>query len=387
MISRSISSLALLGFLLVGCTTLQTPEPKTAVYKQSVREIQDQLLTNIENQSRLRGIIYPILKSNADLCKSRVTRLEFEWLTLNDLRLIGDIQRDAGAAIGISTFPTVTVITPGSPAFQAGLRTGDMLVSINEIPVLEDKEEGFVRWYARFGEGDRIYREVLNSKLRRATWSDDVTLEYKRGEETHQIEFQPIERCDLSIATVTFDGLSSKTAEDAVVVSTALLDFAENDSEVQFLVAHELAHINYGHSPGRLTPLGAVATTADLFINIAFGVASGIGNTNPTSPRAAFLPGAIFSRQNNPPYRSVLELEADYLAMYMLARSNIDISGYADFWERIPPESQLAKVHVMEEGRIENMKAVQEEIKHRIATNAPLIPAKNKKVRSKAAVP
>ena len=88
---------------------------------------------------------------------------------------------------------------------------------------------------------------------------------------------------------------------------------------------------------------------------------------------------ALFETKN-PPYRHILELEADYLAMYLLARSGIDAGGYPDFWQRISPSTQFAKVHVMEEGRIENMKAVQEEIDRKLKSNLPLEPTRDKKV-------
>lgn len=390
MVSREIFLTALLSVLLVGCVTLQTPEPGSQLYEQSVREKQDQLLKNIENQSRLRGIVYPILKANTDLCRSRSTtrRLEFEWLTLNDLRLIGMVQRDAGAAMGISTFPYVTVLTPGSPAYQAGLRTGDTLTSINNEPLEEDKERKYLRIAGEVVGGYRHYREDLDEILRRATWDDVVTLQYKRGDETHRIEVQPERRCNFNIAMVAHDDLSSKAAEDILVVSSALLDFAESDAEVQFIVAHELAHYIYKHRPGRLTPLRALALGADAAINsyllllqvAAGGVAAAATGDSDPIDGGFFMPGALFSRQNNPPYRHVLELEADYLAMYLLARSGIDASGYPDFWKRIPPESQLAKVHVMEEGRIENMKAVLEEIEQKMKSNLPLEPSRSKKV-------
>ena len=394
MVSREIFFPALLSVLLVGCATLQTPEPGTPHYEQSVRESRDQLLKNIEDQSRLRGIAYPILKANTDLCMSRSTtrRLEFEWLTLNDLRLIGMVQRDAGAAIGISTFPYVTVLTPGSPAFQAGLRTGDMLTSINNVPLEEDNERKYLRIAGEVVGGYRHYRDDLDETLRLAARDGDhVMLEYKRGDETHRIEVQPERRCNFNIAMIEHDELSSRATEDMLVVSSALFDFAESDAEVHFIVAHELAHFIYKHRPGRLTPLRALALGADAAINsyllLLQVAAGGVAAAGGGSIDQGYLPGAIFSRQKSPPYRHVLELEADYLAMYLLARSGIDAGGYLEFWERLPPESQFAKVHVMEEGRIENMKAVQEEIDRKLSSNLPLEPARNKKVEDKTITP
>ncbi|MYC24303.1 MAG: PDZ domain-containing protein [Gammaproteobacteria bacterium] len=322
--------LVLCAATLASCASIHTPEPGSPLYEQSVKETQQVILEAIQKQTLLKALTYPILSANADLCGAlRTTKLEFQWITLNDLGKVGRIQRDAGAAIGIGTYPYITIITPGSPAHQAGLRQGDTLVSLNESPIDEDKERKFIPWLESGSDVVRAYRRNFDRWL---NWTvlggTAVSIEYKRGENIHSIEVQPRKRCDFNIVIVDHEDLSSRAVENTIFLSSALFDFAESDAEIQFIIAHEMAHKIYRHSPGKLTPLRALALGIDALVNyglVATQVVAGIISGEELEGQV-WAPGAIFSHQDNPPYRHVLELEADYLAMYMLARANIDVS-------------------------------------------------------------
>ena len=385
MISR-ILPLAVCFALLASCASFNTPKPGSPLYEQAVKETEQQILKTIDKQKLIRALAYPILTANSDLCRGEsITKLEFEWITLNDLGIVGRIQRDAGEAIGFGTFPYVTVITPGSPAHQAGLRTGDTLVSINNNTIAEDKERKFIPWLEGGKDFVRVYRQNFNATLTRVAQRDKpVVIEYQRGEDTHLIEVEPLKRCDFKIAIVDHEDLSSRIVENTIILSSALFDFAETDAEIQFIIAHEIAHKIYGHRPGKLTPLRMLALGVDALLNTSLVATQLLGAVvageegNPD----IWVPGAVFSRQNNPPYRHVLELEADYLAMYMLARANIEIDDVDIFWERIPSDSLLSEIHVTEEGRIDNMMAIQEELRQKIESGSNLNPSKDRKVQS-----
>ncbi len=147
-----------------------------------------------------------------------------------------------------------------------------------------------------------------------------------------------------------------------------------------------MAHRIYGHRAGKLTPLRALALGIDALMNyglVTTQIVAGIISGDDLDGQV-WAPGAIFSHQNNPPYRHVLEKQADYLAMYMLARANIDVSDIDIFWERIPTDSHLMEIHVTEEGRIDNMMAIQEELKQKIEAGSTLSPSKDRKVHSES---
>ena len=380
--------LMLCSATLASCASIHTPKPGTPEYDQAVKETQQEILNSIDHQERLRVLAYPILTANADLCRGhRIRKLEFEWITLNDLGILGRIQRDAGAALGIGTFPYVTVVTPGSSVHQAGLRMGDTLVSINEEDIDEDKERKYLSWLEGGKNHVRLYRKNFSETLNSVVYGDSpVSIEYIRGVDTHVIEVEPLRRCDFKLAVVDHDELSSRAIDNTIVLSSALFDFAENDAEIQFIVAHEIAHRIYRHRPGKFTPLSMLAIGADVLLNTGAVVTQGIAGViaNDDFGGELWAPGAVFSRQNNRPYRHVLELEADYLAMYMLARANIDISDIDTFWARIPTDSHLMEIHVTEEGRIDNMMAIQEELKQKIEAGSTLSPSKDRKVHSES---
>ncbi|MYD45136.1 MAG: M48 family metalloprotease [Gammaproteobacteria bacterium] len=372
-----------------GCASIHTPEPGSPLYEQSVKETQQAILETIEKQTLLRALTYPILSANADLCGAQRTyKLGFEWITLNDLGKVGRIQRDAGAAVGIGTYPYLTVVTPGSPVHQAGIRQGDTLVSLNESPISEDKERQFIPWLESGNDVVRGYRRNLDRWLHWTVLGGTaVSIEYKRGDGVHSIEVQPMKRCDFNIVIVDHKELSSRVVENTIFLSSTLFDFAESDAEIQFIIAHEMAHRIYRHRPGKLTPLRALALGVDALVNyglVATQLVAGIVSGDELEGQV-WAPGAIFSHQNNPPYRHALEKQADYLAMYMLARANIDVSDIDIFWERVPSDSYLSEIHVSKPGRIENMLAIQEELERKIESGSPLIPSNTRRVQADSA--
>lgn len=378
--------LVLCGGTLASCASIYSPEPGSPLYEQSVKETQQAMLETIEKQTILRALTYPILSANSDLCENhRITKLEFEWITLNDLRVVGPIQRAAGAALGIGTFPSVTVVTPGSPVHQAGLRTGDTLVSINDVAINEDKEGRVTAWIQKGKDKVRRYRESFNKTLHREARGDSsVSIRYRRNEHTYTIEVQPVARSDFKIALLDHDELISRAVDNTIFLSTALFEFAETDAEIQFIFAHEIAHRIYKHRPGKLTALRALALGADALLNYAV-IATQLVNaliSGDEADETILVPGAVFSQQNNPPYRHTFELEADYLAMYMLARASIDFSDIDIFWKRIPSDSQLSQIHVTEEGRIENMIDIQDELSRKIDAGSTLTPSETRNLQS-----
>ncbi|MYF01978.1 MAG: M48 family metalloprotease [Gammaproteobacteria bacterium] len=312
------------------------PSRGSPLYEQSVKETQQAILETIEKETLLRVLTYPILSANTELCGAQRTyKLGFEWIILNDLGKVGRIQRDAGAAIGIGNYPYLTVVTPGSPVHQAGLRRGDTLVSLNEPPISEDKERKFIQWLESGNEVVRGYRRNLER------WLHWTAL---GGGDVHSIDVQPRKRCYFNIVIVDHEELSSRAVENTIFLSSALFEFAESDTKIQFIIAHEMAHRIYRHRPGQLTPLRALALGVDALVNyglVATQLVAGVTSGDELEGKV-WAPGAIFSHQNNPPYRHMLEKQADYLAMYMLARENIDVS-YIDFFVNASPQIRTSR--------------------------------------------
>ena len=136
-----------------------------------------------------------------------------------------------------------------------------------------------------------------------------------------------------------------------VAVYTGLMDLMNNEAELAFVVAHEIAHALARHSGermswGYLQSLGGLLVTIGLQSETAdaiYGVGSELG---------VMLP---FSRDN--------ESEADAIGLLLMARAGYNPQAAVEFWSRFGQGgetdklSRLLSTHPCDEDRIAAMKA------------------------------
>jgi len=73
-------------------------------------------------------------------------------------------------------------------------------------------------------------------------------LRVKRDETTQTIDYQAPLLCYRPVHIVSGGEVRAKTRKDGIEVSDALLEYADNDDELAFALAHELAHFARDHS-------------------------------------------------------------------------------------------------------------------------------------------
>ena len=372
-VHRSIGLLALASACyLVGCMPLSEPVAPEVVGILDSHAIESQAESYSEHwaeKQRIYGLVYPILKENVDLCGSNVVdEMGIEWLTLNDLD--GRLRRSAASSLGVSTFPFLNVVVPGSSAHLAGLRQGDTLKSINGEAVEEDRlttvpasmdEERFYRW-----KFNRILQKAIRS-------GPTIRITYQRDGEPFETEMHHVKRCDYRVVLLDSDEVASISKGRTIWISKGLYELAQSDVEFQTMVAHELAHRILNHrfntSSGH-----KVAQGIDTFINVVWtigAIGAALSGDDLGGP-----PGRLFASDDPDKWHNrEQELEADYLSMYILARAGVDFRESVGFWSRAPDESPLSDVHVIEEDeRLAHLLATEREIQKKKSENVPLIP-------------
>ena len=369
--ARTLLSLPVI--LLIGCYSapvfLPTPEDQKTNEAQSEQWIQA-FNENAEKQSHIAGLAYPLLVANSDLCGSKVvTELGIQWIVFNDV--VGVVGRVAAINLGISHNPYLTVVTPGSPAAKAGLQEGDTLLSLNGSRI--GKDRNWVAWV----NNTRLYRWRFNRFLNRAlSQRSSITVQYRRGNEILQTDIQPVRRCDFDVFVIEYSFLASEIDGAAVsssefsplnsisyggtiLISSGLYEWAQTDRELQMFIAHELAHEIVGHGAHATTWLISVEPLKRAGLLGDFGRGGFLNFPHPTTPRR---------------YDQTQEQDADYLAMYLLARADIDVSEYANIWTLIPDDAPIMDTH----GNLENRRKVIEstlvEIQTKIDSGLPLDP-------------
>lgn len=140
-----------------------------------------------------------------------------------------------------------------------------------------------------------------------------------------------------------------------VGVYTGLLELADTDDELAFVMGHEIAHVTSRHSAQRMT--AAVGLTAGGLLLEAF--------TRDSSKRDLILAAyGIGAAGGTLAYSRSHESEADYIGLRFAAYAGYDPRASVTFWQKMakaagkgskPPE--LLSTHPSDERRIANLQA------------------------------
>ena len=338
-----IGLLALLGS---GCATTTNVARGSAedVAEQEALQTALALRTFWTRQGRLQDLAWPLRRANVDMCDTDV-RLELGFLamTLNDL----DQQFRAVAAghFGMTERPKVQHVTVGSPADLAGLQPGDEFLSVGSAEVPSGRK------------ASRKLNALLDLQENRP-----VTLVVRRQGQELTLSPVPELVCRYPIVLVQDDSLNAFADGNAIYITQGMYRFAQDDAELQLVIAHELAHNSEGHIDKKRgnALLGGIF---DLMA-AAYGVDTGGAFSNATS--------RMFSQE--------FEREADYVGMYMLARAGVDTLEVADFWRRMAAEypasirGYYGSTHPASAERWTNIEATHAEIGQKQGSGTSLLP-------------
>lgn len=350
-------------------------------------------------QAEVGGLAYPILTANSDLCgEDVVDDIGIEWVVFNDfpapdprleqsalareiranrakaglppVEKEGLVERIAAKTLGIRHTPYLMVVVPGSPADKAGLRQGDILESFNGKPIRRDRGLHFDYGFDPY-RGTRPYRWHFDRTMRKVLEDvSSVAIHYTRGGRAamiHRTEAQPVKKCDFDIMGLDFAEVGFASEEGVILVSSGLYESAQSYLEVQVFVAHQLAHELAGHRSETLTRWqGGWGYPWLELVYLGLDASSeGVG-----------LGGFLFS-ESWASFSQDQDINADYMAMYLLARAGIDMSQYASVWTSLPTKSPMAKIHPVSQIRVERMSDTLQEITEKLDAGLPLNPVAN----------
>jgi predicted small secreted protein len=261
----------------------------------------------LEDELRIKRVAHPILVAAAPLCKDKTHYESGAVFTTADgfgkdytstvSQFIGGI---TGNQLGLLH------VVPGSPADKAGLKRGDRLLEINgfTVPNTKDASEQLSK---QAKEWLKKPAPLVTRYLR--TTADG-------GTQTLQTSINPVLACDYEAVLVMEESLNAFADGQRIAIFRGMLRFA-NDQELAIVIGHELAHNFMGHVEAQQRN-GLLGTIAEMIAQ-----AKGI-------PTQGALGAAISLR-----FSPAFETEADYVGLYVLARSGIEIKDAAKFWRRM----------------------------------------------------
>jgi predicted Zn-dependent protease len=190
--------------------------------------------------------------------------------------------------------------------------------------------------------------------------------------EQRNVLVQPEWVCGGNAIAIKSNELNAWTNGRNISITSSMLRFATSDEELALVIGHEMAHNIMGHIQAQRTNAAMGSIFGALFDIVA--ATQGV-NTNGDFTRAGGEIGAMqFSQE--------FELEADYVGLYLMARSGIPMDGALEFWRRMAAEDpdmiQFASSHPTAPRRFVGLESALQEIEGKRRAGEPLVPTLKK---------
>jgi hypothetical protein len=315
------------------------------VVTPQMQAARDNLKVIASLQERLYRIAAPLLINNADLCKAQARNL-LGFTAKNKYSYPGEYADASAAVLGYDDVLQVSGVLAGSGAAKAGLRKGDDLIAAGGRPLPKglDAES---KAAAVFGP------LTANS----ATLS--MTIARNGNSQTLNV---PVTRaCAFRVDLGNSDNVNAYNDGSRVMLTRGMINFAQSDEAIAYVMAKELAHNILGHA-------GTMRSTATM--------ASIIDNLASVRPDLTMLVGTAGVRPMPVDY----DVAADNLALYMLARAGYNIGNARSFWQRLSNQYPVTAlngytaIHPNVTARLAAMDRSVSEIKAKQAAKRPLLP-------------
>lgn len=247
---------------------------------------------------RVAAVGHRLARANPEIC---ARTMPLSGMLVHSLDQYGARDRpDAAAVFGLGHEPAVLAVVAGSAADRAGLRPGDAIISIAGRPFPPGKARNKAS-YKRV----QALEEFLLSSLS----AGSVPVELRRDGRPVSATITPEPGCASRVRLIPSEKLNAGADGTYVRLTSGLVEFTRSDDELALVIAHEMAHNLLSHR-ARLDAR-----------NVSRGLLKSLDGSA----------GKI----------KATEIEADYLALYLLARAGFDLDAAPGFWQRFGPGGLL----------------------------------------------
>lgn len=254
-----------------------------------------QLLLLRDWDARVAGIAWRILTANRARCARQVPQTGLVVYAAD--QYAGAFQPVAVRLFHLARGPAIAAVTPGSAAARDGLRAGDVLTSIDGIPL------------PTAGDGAASFASVqtVHDRLEAALATSPARLVVLRDGQPLPVDLSADRGCPSFVQLVPSKKRDAEADGKTVTISSTVAEYAHDDDELATPIAHELAHNILGHR---------AALDRD---RISKGLFAGVG-ANGRRLRAT-------------------EDEADLTGVELMAAAGYDPAAAVRFWNRFGPAS------------------------------------------------
>ncbi|HEV7815153.1 MAG TPA: M48 family metallopeptidase [Janthinobacterium sp.] len=341
--------------LLAGCSTLRdhgpvsagpaAAPPGAAPLSPQVLAAEDTLSKMVSLQAKLYKVASPLLINNTELCKNQARNL-LGFTAQNKYSYPGEFADAAQAALGYGERLEVSSVLAGSGAARAGLRKGDGLLAADgrQLPGGPNAEA------AAAG----VFGPLVASHA-------SLNLLIRRDGDSRTLSVPVTRACAFRVDLGNSDNVNSYADGQHILVTRGMINFAQNDEAIAYVVAKDMAHNILGHA-------AAQRSTAT--------IGSMIDNLKSVQPDLSMLIGSGGIK----PMPQEMDAAADSLSLYLLARAGYNIDHAARFWQRLaaqyPPTvlNGYTANHPATAYRVAAINKTAAEIRARQAAKKPLLP-------------
>ncbi len=249
---------------------------------------------------RLNDVALPLLVEAADLCKTHVhAAYGFE---LHDKSLYSKASKGEYLSAAIQYYRleqgvTVRYVHPKLPGGAGGLHPQEMIISMEGESLLDKTTE----------DADDILRRLERRH------EGPLHLVVKGTEGVRELDLYSLQACNYPVALVESRVMNAFSDGTKIIVTTGMLDFCANETELALVIGHEIAHNALGHADDvQLRNVLDALYTAQ---------------TGNRAQLAATATRFSFSKD--------FETAADYVGLYVAARAGHDIRLLRAFWMRL----------------------------------------------------
>jgi hypothetical protein len=305
-----------------------------------------QLLTRMAAlQDRLYRVAAPLLINNAELCKTQARNL-LGFTAKNRYSYPGEFNEAAHEAFGMGERLQVTGVLAGSGAAKSGLRVGDGLVSAagKALPTGPNA----------LASAGAVFGPIIASKA-------SLPLSIDRSGELRDVNVPVTRACAFAIELGNADSINAYADGSRVMVTRGLIGFTRNDNELAYVVAKTMAHNMLTHASMQRNA-ATIGSIIDSLVSVRPDTSMLIGS------------GGIKAMPAD------LDIAADRLSLYLLARAGYDTDNAGAFWKRLAatyPATVLngyVANHPATAARLAALDKADDEVKAKRTAKKPLLP-------------
>lgn len=355
---QGLRRLCLLMFLLTPALAQAGLFSSAAEDTEELTQHRTALKLEIDGMARVYDVVFNLESAATSLCGD-----DAGWIPGFAVAARGHFDsadRDAAVSLGYDQRARVMYVAQRSDAARQGLLRGDLIVAVNGKEIDESRDA----------------HEQVQQALAAARGESPIRLGILDDSgQAREISFRMTRVCDYTPHMVRSHVINAASTGWDIHVTTGLLDFLDSDTELAAVLAHEIGHSMMSHVAKKLGHK-LLGKLLDSIVSSTLG------------PLGSVLVSAINpgERLGGLAYSQAYEIEADYVALYLMALAGYDIGEAPKLWRKMAVEfpdlsekSYLA-THPSTPERVLVQELTASEIHRKVADGEPLKPEVEKRM-------